>query len=231
MHGSKDWCDGESEKILTFHVHLIKAWVALAAAWPEDDSMHACMHASRHELVAGSLGQAAAPLLQSHSSPPVLSTRAIGGGCTSANCHGLLSTDGATATGQLHAAMDSFAMIDLLVRNLDLPVIWIPGPRQVKPTEQQLYCTCPCKSNCVGECVSLITTTATLHVLFRRSTILQFFFSCLTAAPSSFLGLADESFSDVQSIPVLCSLEPWTLDYSSVNSAVWDLFNYCQHCT
>jgi hypothetical protein len=134
-------------------------------------------------------------------------------------------------TGQLHAAMDSFAMIDLLVRNLDLPVIWIPGPRQVKPTEQQLYCTCPCKSNCVGECVSLITTTATLHVLFRRSTILQFFFSCLTAAPSSFLGLADESFSDVQSIPVLCSLEPWTLDYSSVNSAVWDLFNYCQHCT
>jgi hypothetical protein len=50
-------------------------------------------------------------------------------------------------------------MMDLLVRNLDLPVIWIPGPRQVKPTEQQLYCSCPCKSNCVGECVSLITTT------------------------------------------------------------------------
>jgi hypothetical protein len=25
MHGSKDWCDGESEKILTFGVHLNKA--------------------------------------------------------------------------------------------------------------------------------------------------------------------------------------------------------------
>jgi hypothetical protein len=28
MHGSKDWCDGESEKISTFGVHLNKALVA-----------------------------------------------------------------------------------------------------------------------------------------------------------------------------------------------------------
>jgi hypothetical protein len=27
MHGSKNWCDGESEKILTFGLHLNQAYV------------------------------------------------------------------------------------------------------------------------------------------------------------------------------------------------------------
>jgi hypothetical protein len=30
MHGSKDWCDRESEKILTFKVHVNQAWIGPA---------------------------------------------------------------------------------------------------------------------------------------------------------------------------------------------------------